>query len=519
MQRDGKRPDRHQTRHQTRRQILGGLTAGLGVGIASSLSPLQARAPERSLFPQPRIARLDGRGGTTLTAQPLDALLARARLGGTTAFVALDLRDGSVIEAMNAGTAMPPASVAKAATALYAIDHLGASHRFATQVLASGTVSEGVLQGDLILQGGGDPVLQTADLAELAQALVTGGLRRVTGRFLTDDTALPHMREIAGNMPVQAGYNPALSGLNLNFNRVHFVWRPEGGAMRLSLDARSAHEVPPVSVIGIEAHQGSTPVYTYRETGGREMWSVAAGALGQGGSRWLPVRRPGVYAGDVLRALLAARGCTVPPPQAASRAQTGRVLASHMSPPLDRMMRDMLRFSTNITAEIGGLAATRQAGGAGVGTLAASGQRMSAWVRSRHGVQDLRFDDHSGLNDTARVTAQGMAAFLQSAHRQGVLPPLLRRHVMRDTQGAELPGHPVQVNAKTGTLNFVSGLGGYARIPGGREIAFAIFSADLARRAAIPADQAERPADAPGWARRARTLQQGLIERWAALHA
>jgi D-alanyl-D-alanine carboxypeptidase/D-alanyl-D-alanine-endopeptidase (penicillin-binding protein 4) len=51
---------------------------------------------------------------------------------------------------------LPPASVAKALTSLYALDTLGADHRFQTRVMATGSVIGGVLKGDLILVGGGD---------------------------------------------------------------------------------------------------------------------------------------------------------------------------------------------------------------------------------------------------------------------------------------------------------------------------------------------------------------------------
>ncbi|MCC6000472.1 MAG: D-alanyl-D-alanine carboxypeptidase, partial [Pararhodobacter sp.] len=181
-----------------RRAMLAGLAA-------ASATPVLANAPERSVFPQPRLARPDG--SARLTARPLEALLAQAQLGGTTGFVALDAADGSIIEALNADTPLPPASVAKAPTALYALDRLGAGYRFTTHVLATGNLADGTLRGDLILQGGGDPTLQTADLAALAQALVRRGLRRITGPFLTDDSALPFIREIAADQPPQAGYN------------------------------------------------------------------------------------------------------------------------------------------------------------------------------------------------------------------------------------------------------------------------------------------------------------------------
>ncbi|MCC5971043.1 MAG: D-alanyl-D-alanine carboxypeptidase/D-alanyl-D-alanine-endopeptidase [Pararhodobacter sp.] len=499
--------------HLTRRALLGALGASLAV-------PALARAPERSLRPLPRASSQAGsRGGApAVAAQSVERLLQRANLGGATGFIALDAESGAVLEEHGADQPLPPASVAKAPSALFALHALGLEYRFITRILArGGSISNGVLRGDLVLQGGGDPTLQTAELARMADALIQQGLRRVEGRFLLDDRALPAIPAINPEQPVQAGYNPAISGLNLNYNRVHFEWRMTGGQMRLSMDARSNREVPAVSVIRIEAQDRVAPVYTYAENAGREVWTVSRQALGNGGSRWLPVRRPGDYAGDVLRALLATRGCTVPAPQAASGATGGAVLAENRSAQMSEMMREMLRFSTNLTAECSGLSAARRHA-PGTTSLPQSGQVMGQWLAQRYGAQGLHFVDHSGLGDTSRVTARAMATFFLAAHREGILPGLLRRHTMRDAQGREVDNHPVAVRAKTGTLNFVSGLGGYARAPGGREIVFAIFSGDTARRAAIPVQSRDRPPGGQEWSRRARVLQQGLIERWSATY-
>lgn len=506
-----------------RRGVLIGLATSAATGLAL---PATARAPDRSLRPPPRpTARLPatatataaaGGTGASVQPRPLEALLSRANLGGTTGFVALDTETGAVIEALEPDTPLPPASVAKAPTALYALHHLGLEHRFVTRIRArGGTIRDGVLAGDLVLQGGGDPVLQTADLAALAQMLVGLGLRRVEGRLIVDQTALPLIETIDPGQVPQAGYSPAIAGMNLNFNRVHFGWTVAGGQARLSMDARSPTEVPPVSVIRATTADRAHPVYTHARRDGVEHWTVARAALGGSGSRWLPVRQPGLYAGDVLRALLAARGCTVPAP-VLGNPQGGVVLAEHRSPPLTTMMREMLRFSTNITAEAVGLAASARAGA--VGDLAGSGARMGAWLGQRPGVPGMRFVDHSGLGDASRVTARQMAQLFRAARREGLLHDILRPHPMRDAQGRAVPNHPIAVRAKTGTLNFASGLGGYVRTPAGREIAFAIFSADLARRARIGDAERERPAGARDWSGRARALQQGLIERWAILN-
>jgi D-alanyl-D-alanine carboxypeptidase/D-alanyl-D-alanine-endopeptidase (penicillin-binding protein 4) len=90
---------------------------------------------------------------------------------------------------------------------------------------------------------------------------------------------------------------------------------------------------------------------------------------------------------------------------------------------------------------------------------------------------------------------------------------------MRDANGRPAAGHPVKVNAKTGTLNFVSGLAGYMARGTGKPLAFAVFAADAERRDGIPRAERERPQGAQGWNRRAKTLQQDLIERWGTLYS
>jgi len=79
-------------------------------------------------------------------------------------------------------------------------------------------------------------------------------------------------------------------------------------------------------------------------------------------------------------------------------------------------------------------------------------------------------------------------------------------------------GHPIKVFAKTGTLNFVSGLAGYLVAPDGSEFAFAIFAADQGKRAQIKRGDRERPQGSRSWNKRAKTLQQKLIERWGVLY-
>jgi serine-type D-Ala-D-Ala carboxypeptidase/endopeptidase (penicillin-binding protein 4) len=486
----------------SRRMVLAGLLAGVA-------GPAWPEVMDSSPRPVARSGKAVATGAAVRKPVDAEALIAAAKLGGAVAFVVLDAKSGAVLDQREPDLALPPASVAKAVTSLYALEKLGPAHRFATRVLATGPVEAGMVQGDLILAGGGDPTLQTDQLGDLVAKLASGGVKGATGRFLFWDGALPTLRGIAEDQPAHVGYNAAISGLNLNFNRVHFEWKREGSDWRVAVDARGERFLPEVGMVRVAVAQRDAPLFTYAP-GAVEEWTVASGALGKGGSRWLPVRVPGTYVAEVFRTLARAQGIRLEPGERVAALPAGVELGRVESEPLTEVLRDMLKFSTNLTAECVGLAAS------GLSTLEASGRAMSDWVAATFGVQfDLH--DHSGLGGRSRVTAAGMAQVLHKAEaaRRG-LRPILRDVGMKDDNGKVIEGHPVTVVAKSGTLNFVSGLAGHVVPPApGRDLVFAIFSGDPERRDAVPVDLREDPDGAGSWTKRARRLQGQLVSRWA----
>ena len=486
-----------------RRAVLGGLLSGVA-------SAAMAGAPPTSLRPRPRGRLLPRRA----VAAP-ETLIEQAKISGQVSFAVADADTGEILETRSPLLRQPPASVAKTVTTLYALETLGPAYRFQTRLVATGPVEEGAVKGDLVLQGGGDPTLDTDALAALARDLKSYGIERVAGRFLVDASALPDLPHIDPGQPNHVGYNPAISGLNLNFNRVFFEWKRGAGGYDLTMDARSARYRPRVSIAQMEVVDRAHPVYTYSESAGRDAWTVSKKALGSGGGRWLPVRRPGGYAGEVFHTIARAEGIALSKPTPGQG--SGAVLAQHSSAELSVILQDLLKYSTNLTAETVGLTATR-ARGAPDGSLAASARAMSDWAIERHAVRHMALVDHSGLGPDSRVSARAMLQMLLSSGWDGPLRPLLKPVRFKDERGRPMRNHPVEAVAKTGTLNFVSGLAGYFQVPGGRRMAFAIFAADLPRRAAIPPQNRERPPGARPWAVRARALQQDLIERWAQLY-
>ncbi len=488
------------TRFLTRRRLL----TLLAVGAAM---PAAAEAPRTSPRPPPRPDRTAAAPKSSAPGEGLGALVEAAKLGGIVGLAVRDAATGEVLEAQDGGTALPPASTLKAITSLYALDRLGAGHRWRTQVIATGPVSGGTVQGDLVLLGGGDPTLETDMLGDLAAEVARRGIRKVSGDLLVWDGALPQIDLIDREQPEYAGYNPAIAGLNLNFNRVYFEWRRADGDWAFTMDARGERFVPQVGMAEVTGVDRDLPVFDYRGTPDRDRWTVSLNALGKGGGRWLPVRHPGLYAADVFRTLLRAQGVMVPKPRLATATPRGTSIAELASQALPDVLRDMLKFSTNLTAEVVGLTAS------GAADLRASGDSMGGWAKSRLGAGG-RFVDHSGLGGASRITPAEMAAALASG-RGGLLPALLKNHGMRDAKGQEIKGHPVRVVAKTGTLNFVSGLAGYILPPSGRTLTFAVFCADTDRRDRLAMTEREEPKGGSAWTKRARSLQAQLVGRWA----
>ncbi len=491
----------------TRRSFLTLSAAGLA-------TPVWANAPSQSLRPvlRPSAKSLIG------SAPSAESLIRDSGLSGKVSYAVARAGDGGILEGHNAASGLPPASVTKVLTALYALHYLGPRHRFVTSLVAVGEVQNGVLKGDLVLRGGGDPTLDTNGLADLARTLKAAGIREVSGRFLVWGGVLPSAKRIDTKQPDHAGYNPAVSGIALNYNRVHFEWKRGAQGYGVTMDARSDKYRPEVSVAQMKIVNRSVPVYTYKSVGQTDHWTVAKGALGKGGARWLPLRQPELYAGEVFRTLARAHGVVMKAPKVSQSAPRGTVLARHQSSDLRAILKGMLKYSTNLTAEMVGMAAT-QARGAQARTLKDSAATMNAWAEEQLGMRAAALVDHSGLGEASRLRADEMALMLAQAGQHEVLQPILKDIPLKDTKGRPIKSHPVKVKAKTGTLHFVSALAGYLNAPDGQVLAFAIFEADVNARERLIGPDRERPKGARTWNGRAKRLQQALIERWGAVYS
>jgi D-alanyl-D-alanine carboxypeptidase/D-alanyl-D-alanine-endopeptidase (penicillin-binding protein 4) len=458
-----------------------------------------------------------------ISTDPVQALGPSAEI----AFVVADAATGAVTAAQAADRPMIPASTAKIATMVSALELLGPDFRFRTRVLATGAPdTAGVLSGDLVLVGGGDPLLTPQDLFGLAVRLRDLGLTRVAGRFLYDESLLPAAPTINPDQPAEARYNPGVSALSVDFNRWRLMWQQgETGAPDLT-------RLPPVD--SNRAAPGAAP-----QGPGREViwdgtaWTIGADA-GPDGDRFLPVRSPAQATAELFRRLAAQAGIDLPPPQPGRAPEGARVAAAIAGLPLAEVARLGLEHSNNLVSELTGLTAARLLNGR-PDTLAASAATLSNWLHRAVGGtvpgvdwRGWNLPNHSGLSRHASVTASQMAAVLRFAHNRryggwpfaSLLPTAGFRKAFRDRFLTEAAAG--RIWAKTGTMHYAKGLVGYLMGADGRTRVFALYIADPAARAAYDglSDDARAEPDTQGraldWIDAAERAEQAIVLDWLA---
>lgn len=444
-------------------------------------------------------------------------------------YVLRDLDSGRIVQAHNAGKAFIPASVAKLATGAFALEVLGGDHRFRTVVRAAGPIDDGVLQGDLVLIGGGDPLLGPDALLTLCRDLHRRGVRRVSGRFVYDESLYAARTAIRAAQPGDAQYNPGVSALSLDFNRLRVAWRPGNGSGGVA-----GYTVPPLPSIALEVgKQAPANGQRWRATveDGLTTWRLPPGAPDRG-AEWLPVKKPARMTAQIFRRLCTRLGVRLPAPSPGRASADMRTLAEYRGEPLAAVVRSMLRYSNNLVAELVGLAAGRALTGEAL-SLGESAAVMKRWWHGRLPEVDwagFAPRNHSGLDAGGRATPAQLAAMLAFAADRSYadgqgntrsLPDLLPAAGWGESLGGRLeqPATALAVWAKTGTMYFASGLAGYLYPGDGRRLAFTVFVNDTARRRAY--DAAENPTDPAwrreiaGWRDRAKALEAALIASWS----
>ncbi len=451
-------------------------------------------------------------GSNSPTGNPDAARIAKARFDPEDiGFVVVDLDQVRPVAEWNADQLFIPASVAKLATVYAAEQILGPDFRFVTKLYRAGDT--------VYLQGGGDPVLTNIELRDLARMLKEVKADHDWKALVYDESALKGAPEVDDQQPIQAVYNAGFGALDLDFNRIQVNWsRGEDG--KLTFKTRAVADGLNVVADWIPFMPATTEPppganFLYAGDAGGDRWLTAPDLpemLPEDGAIFLPVRKPGQNAAEVFRKMALDLGAKLPDPVSGVVPADAMLIGQVESPPLSEIIKGLLKFSNNITAELIGATAMQKLTGR-VLTQQESGAALSAWLKDRFPAVEWRgltLVNHSGLGNRNRVSPRQIAGILTALSRDPVLAGLMNR-IMTDDPKAEAA-------AKTGTMDFACGLGGLFTGKSGRRFAFAMFVTDRDKREKLDVTFDRRvltpTPGAENWLGRARSLENALLKDW-----
>ncbi len=366
-----------------------------------------------------------------------------------------------------------PASVSKLATTFAALELLGPNHTWTTSVYVDGPVRNGVLEGNLYLQGQGDPKLVLERLWLLLRRVQALGIRSVAGDIVLDRTAYqlpPHDPAAFDGQPLRP-YNAAPDALLVNFKTVVVTFTPEAGVVRVRTEPALAGVQWPATVplAAGECDEWPTALRADFSDPGRIRFAGAFPAACGERSWNIAFPDPAGHAPRALLALWRELGG-----QLAGQVRDGRVPAGlkpaleFASPPLAEVVRDVNKFSNNVMAQQLFLTLSLQQHG--TGTLEGSREVLRRWWRERFGGEPPVTDNGSGLSRGESITARQLAQLLQAAWVSPLMPDFVASLPALGLDGTlRRARHNVGLaHLKTGSLNEVSGVAGYVHGPGGR---------------------------------------------------
>ena len=435
-----------------------------GIALFLLLGLVAGPALPADSLPRPVAAALNNHGldgsGLSLFVQAVDA--------------------GEPLLAFNEDIPRSPASVIKLLTTYAALDALGPAYRWQTRVLVTGPVRDGRLQGDLVLQGGGDPGLSTERFWTLLREIRARGIREIAGDLVIDDTLFAPFDEDPGDFDGQPfrAYNVLPSALLVNSNTVEFRMMRDGPAVSVYVD-------PPMAGFRVDNRIGNR-----RGACGGFQRGVAFNLPdGPGGRRavldgrfptgcedyslWRSVLPAPQFADAVFRALWSQLGGRIEGGlRVAETPPDARELFAYGSLPLNEQLRLINKWSNNpmtrllfltLGLEHAGPPATEEKGRAA----------LTAWLeRKALAMPGLFVDNGSGLSRDTRVSAAGLGVMLLDAWRHPQMADFmssmpiaandgtLRRRFHGDMEG--------RLALKTGRLEDVSAIAGLAQSRSGR---------------------------------------------------
>ncbi|MDO8776561.1 MAG: D-alanyl-D-alanine carboxypeptidase/D-alanyl-D-alanine-endopeptidase [Burkholderiaceae bacterium] len=343
-----------------------------------------------------------------------------------------------------ADVAMNPASVMKLVTTFSALDMLGPDFTWKTSFYTDGSLGKGVLNGDLIIRGGGDPKWVLERIEDNFKTLQIMGVQRITGDIILDNSVFELSQRGSGDFDGEplSPYNSTPDGLLVNFKAMLLTFTPDTQNQTVHIKSE-----PPIAGVTIDSTvamgQGACGDWhselaadfsdpnrihfagRYSERCGERVWPVA-------------YSDPASFATRVVKAMYGASGGVLQGQVRIGHMPATAVLLWHApSLPLSQIIADVNKYSNNVMAQQVFLSLSAQKSGenpdnTAQGSFARSRDIVKRWWqrhfghrltasgrrtedRKNHPIQAPALENGSGLSRSERVSAQSLTELLRTA--------------------------------------------------------------------------------------------------------
>ncbi len=466
---------------------------------SAPVSPVfpSARQPRRLLAALTAAATLWLSGPAALAAEPrlpkaIAQALARAQVPASAVSLLVVDANGQRPPRLShrAGESMNPASVMKLVTTYAALDVLGPDFLWKTNVTMDGSVQNGLLDGNMLVRGGGDPKLVVERLQALLTQVQASGVRAIHGDIVLDRSAFS---EAAGDAAEFDGeplrpYNTQPDALLINFKTLMMTFTPD-----LAQGRALVRTEPPMAGLLMDDSVPLLPsapcgdwrsdlrasvdspsrvqfLGSYASACGERVWPSAYADPSSFAARAIE----GSW--KVLGGLLTGQVRDATAPELAMLRSRG-TLSGNTSPlrlespslPLLEIVRDVNKFSNNVMAQhlFLSLGLHGKLGQTQAGTFEAGRAATQAWwLKILPAAAPPLLDNGSGLSRSGRISARSLAAMLQHAAKSPLADALADSLPLVGVDGSmreRAKAATGRAQIKTGSLRDVSAVAGYAQ--------------------------------------------------------
>lgn len=426
----------------------------------------------------------------TVLPEPLQRVLdAHDIPADAVGFFVQELGAAEPLLSVNAGSEFNPASTIKLLTTWLALKELGPARTWPTEVWLGGKLERGVLQGDLIIKGYGDPYLITERLWSLQRQLRLRGLQKISGDLVIDNSAFADEYGDPGEFDGETlrVYNVLPDALLVNFQALRLYFEPDPAANRVrvfadpmpaNLSLENRLRLRPGKCGGfrngvtleLQGGEARNRLIVSGEYGADcELWSLSRSVLTAPGFAYGVFRSLWEEAGGTLNGSL-----RIDPQATAKFADDAEPFLQLESPPLADLIRYVNKFSNNVMSRH--LFLTLGAEAFDYPATLYKGRRAAVLALRQRGLDmpGLYLDNGSGLSRRTRVSARGLAQvllraadspwyaeYMSSLSLAGLDGTLKKRFKAEPATG--------QMHLKTGRLDDVYATAGYVHAASGRD--------------------------------------------------